>query len=107
MHQMTLLIKWGFRVFIGNKGNLKKFNVSNGSLLDVKNIPVFKNASDFNAKLQDYWYTAEGKNSDEFLAFGGNLSQLQAKMKVLSESNTVKIKRNLLINDNGILKPGT
>ena len=99
-----------FKPLIGTEdqlwaGNLKKFNVSNGSLLDVKNIPVFKNASDFNAKLQDYWYTAEGKNSDDFLAFGGNLSQLQAKMKVLSESNTAKIKRNLLINDNGILKP--
>lgn len=99
-----------FKPLIGTEdqlwaGNLKKFNVSNGSLFDVKNIPVFKNASDFNAKLQDYWYTAEGKNSDEFLAFGGNLSQLQAKMKVLSESNTAKIKRNLFINDNGILKP--
>lgn len=99
-----------FKPLIGTEdqlwaGNLKKFNVSNGSLFDVKNIPVFKNASDFNAKLQDYWYTAEGKNSDEFLTFGGNLSQLQAKMKVLSESNAAKIKRNLLINDNGVLKP--
>ena len=99
-----------FKPLIGTEdqlwaGNLKKFNVSEGSLFDVKKIPVFKNSSDFNAKLQDYWYTAEGKNPDEFLAFGGNLSQLQAKMKVLSESNAAKIKRNLLINDNGVLKP--
>jgi len=99
-----------FKPLIGTEdqlwmGNLKKFNVTNGSLFDVKHTAVFKNASDFNARLQDYWYTAEGKNSDDFLAFGGNLSQLQAKMKVLSENNTVKLKRNLLMNINGALVP--
>ena len=101
-----------FKPLIGTEdqlwmGNLKKFNVSNGSLFDVKNIAVFKNSVDFNAGLQDYWYTSAGKNTDQFLNFGGNLSQLQAKMKVLIESNALKIKRNVWMNVDGKLKPVT
>ena len=101
-----------FKPLIGTEdqlwmGNLKKFNVSNGSLFDVKNIAVFKNDADFNASLQDYWYTSAGKNTDQFLNFGGNLSQLQAKMKVLNEGNALKIKRNVLMNVDGVLKPVT
>ncbi len=99
-----------FKPLIGTEdqlwmGNLKKFNVSKGSLFDVKANAVFKNAADFNPKLQDYWYNASGKNADNYLSYGGSLSQLQAKMQVIANGSAVTLKRNLLIDIGDILQP--
>ncbi|MFW1799744.1 PilC/PilY family type IV pilus protein [Acinetobacter nematophilus] len=92
-------------------GNLKKFNVINGSLYDITNKAVFRNSTDFNSSLKDYWLNTSVTHPDEALSYGGNLSQLLGtKMPKLDSSNNLVLQRNLFINSDstaGELKPAT
>lgn len=92
-------------------GNLKKYNVINGSLYDITNKAVFKNSTDFNSSLKDYWLNTSVIHPDEGLSYGGNLSQLLGtKMPKLDSSNNLVLQRNLFVNSDstaGELKSAT
>lgn len=92
-------------------GNLKKYNVINGSLYDITNKAVFKNSTDFNSSLKDYWLNTSVTHPDEGLSYGGNLSQLLGtKMPKLDSSNNLVLQRNLFVNSDstaGELKSAT
>lgn len=85
-------------------GNLKKFNVSNGSLYDTLNKAVFKNKQDINDELKDYWYNSKAFAADKQLSYGGSLSQLLGE-KIPTTTNILS-SRNLFINsgENGELE---
>lgn len=90
-----------FKPLIGSKnqlwaGNLKKFNVLDGSLYDTKKKAVFKNKQDINDELEDYWYNSNAIQADKQLSFGGSLSQLLGKK--MPTSTKVLPDRNVLIN---------
>ena len=99
-------------------GNLKKFNVSNGTLYDTNNTPVFKTPTDFNTALKDYWLNKSVTHVDEGVNYGGNLSQLLGtQMPKIDGSNNLVLQRKVFINDGSsasdlksaesILKAGT
>ncbi len=99
-------------------GNLKKFNVSNGTLYDTNNTPVFKTPTDFNTALKDYWLNKSVTHADEGVNYGGNLSQLLGtQMPKIDGSNNLVLQRKVFINDGSsasdlksaesILKTGT
>lgn len=80
-------------------GNLKKYNVINGSLYDITNKAVFKNSTDFNTSLRDYWLNSSVTHPDEVVSYGGNLSQLLGTMlPKLDSSNNLVLQRNVFIN---------
>lgn len=80
-------------------GNLKKYNVINGTLYDVTNKLVYKNATDFNTGLKDYWFNSSAVHPDEVISYGGNLSQLLGtKMPKIDGSNNLVFQRNVFIN---------
>lgn len=80
-------------------GNLKKYNVINGSLYDITNKAVFKNSTDFNTSLKDYWLNSSVTHPDEVISYGGNLSQLLGtKMPKLDNSNNLVLQRNVFLN---------
>lgn len=92
-------------------GNLKKYNVINGSLYDITNQAVYRNSTDFNNALKDYWLNTSVTHPDEVISYGGNLSQLLGtKMPKLDSSNNLVLQRNLFINSDssaGELKSAT
>lgn len=99
-------------------GNLKKYNVINGTLYDVTNKLVYKNATDFNTGLKDYWFNSSAVHPDEVISYGGNLSQLLGtQMPKIDGSNNLVLQRKVFINDGSsasdlksaesILKTGT
>lgn len=80
-------------------GNLKKYNVINGSLYDITNKAVFKNSTDFNTSVRDYWLNSSVTHPDEVVSYGGNLSQLLGTMlPKLDSSNNLVLQRNVFIN---------
>lgn len=80
-------------------GNLKKYNVINGTLYDVTNKLVYKNATDFNTGLKDYWFNSSAVHPDEVISYGGNLSQLLGtKMPKIDGSNNLVFQRNVFVN---------
>lgn len=80
-------------------GNLKKYNVIDGSIYDINKTAVFKNSTDFNTSLKDYWYNSAATVADSNLSYGGNLSQLMgAKLPKIENTNLV-LPRNLFMND--------
>lgn len=80
-------------------GNLKKYNVIDGSIYDINKTAVFKNSTDFNTSLKDYWYNSAATVVDSNLSYGGNLSQLMgAKLPKIENTNLV-LPRNLFVND--------
>lgn len=90
-----------FKPLIGSEdqlwaGNLKKFNVLDGSLYDTKKKAVFKNKQDINDELEDYWYNSSAIQADKQLSFGGSLSQLLGKK--MPTSTEALPDRNVLIN---------
>ena len=93
-----------FKPMIGTQdqlwvGNLKKYNVINGSLYDITNKAVFKNSTDFNTSLKDYWLNSSVTHPDEVISYGGNLSQLLGTMlPKLDSSNNLVLQRNIFIN---------
>lgn len=99
-------------------GNLKKFNVLEGTLYDTNRQLVFKNSTDINTGLNDYWLNKSVTHADEGVSYGGNLSQLLgAKMPKTDGSNNLVLQRKVFINDGSsasdlksaedILKAGT
>lgn len=92
-------------------GNLKKYNVIDGSLYDITNKAVYRNSTDFNNALKDYWLNTSVTHPDEVISYGGNLSQLLGtKMPKLDSSNNLVLQRNLFINSDssaGELKSAT
>ena len=99
-------------------GNLKKYNVISGTLYDVNKNLVYKNATDFNSDLKDYWFNSSAVHPDQVISYGGNLSQLLgAKMPKIDGSNNLVFQRNVFINNDSsvgdlqsaetILKDGT
>lgn len=99
-------------------GNLKKYNVIGGTLYDVNKNLVYKNATDFNSDLKDYWFNSSAVHPDQVISYGGNLSQLLgAKMPKIDGSNNLVFQRNVFINNDSsvgdlksaetILKDGT
>ena len=80
-------------------GNLKKYNVISGTLYDVTNKLVYKNATDFNTGLKDYWFNSSAVHPDEVISYGGNLSQLLGtKMPKIDGSNNLVFQRNVFVN---------
>lgn len=80
-------------------GNLKKYNVINGTLYDVTNKLVYKNATDFNSGLKDYWFNSSAVHPDEVISYGGNLSQLLGTQLPKLDGSNLVLKRKVFIND--------
>lgn len=80
-------------------GNLKKYNVINGTLYDVTNKLVYKNATDFNTGLKDYWFNSSAVHPDEVISYGGNLSQLLGTQLPKLDGSNLVLKRKVFIND--------
>lgn len=101
-----------FKPLIGSKdqlwaGNLKKFKVSSGTIIDTQGLTVFDNDK-IRTKLQDYWYSAAGSsNDDQYMAWGGHLSRLKVNNLPKAETSSTALNRNLYININGELKKAT
>ncbi|MEQ1450444.1 pilus assembly protein [Acinetobacter lwoffii] len=80
-------------------GNLKKYNVISGTLYDVTNKLVYKNATDFNTGLKDYWFNSSAVHPDEVISYGGNLSQLLGTQLPKLDGSNLVLKRKVFIND--------
>lgn len=93
-----------FRPMIGTKdqlwvGNLKKYNVIDGSLYDINKKAVFKNSTDFNISLRDYWLNINAIHPDEVISYGGNLSQLLGtQLPKLDASSNLLLPRKVFMN---------
>lgn len=111
-----------FKPMIGTQdqlwvGNLKKYNVINGSLYDITNKAVFKNSTDFNTSLKDYWLNSSATHPDEVISYGGNLSQLLGTMLPKLNASNLVLPRKVFLNSDSsagdlvsaesILKAGT
>lgn len=99
-------------------GNLKKYNVIDGSLYDINKKAVFKNSTDFNTSLKDYWLNINVIHPDEVISYGGNLSQLLGtQLPKLDASSNLLLQRKVFMNSDSssgalksaesILKDGT
>lgn len=99
-------------------GNLKKYNVIDGSLYDINKKAVFKNSTDFNTSLRDYWLNISAIHPDEVISYGGNLSQLLGtQLPKLDASSNLLLQRKVFMNSDSssgalksaesILKDGT
>ena len=99
-------------------GNLKKYNVIDGSLYDINKKAVFKNSTDFNTSLKDYWLNINVIHPDEVISYGGNLSQLLGtQLPKLDASSNLLLQRKVFMNNDSssgalksaesILKDGT
>lgn len=101
-----------FKPLIGTEnqlwaGNLKKFKVSEGTIVDTQKLSVFDNDK-IRTKLQDYWYSAGGSSDDDqFMTWGGHLSRLKVNNLPKAETSSTALNRNLYININGELKKAT
>lgn len=101
-----------FKPLIGSKdqlwaGNLKKFKVLNGTIVDTKEKTVFED-SKIRAQLQDYWFSVKGSGSeDQFMTWGGHLSRLKTFNLPQVEANSTTLNKNLYIDVNGELKKVT
>ena len=88
-------------------GNLKKFKVTSGTIVDTQSLTVFENDK-IRAQLQDYWYSANGSSSDDqFMTWGGHLSRLKTFNLPKSETSSTTLNKNLYIDVNGELKKVT
>ncbi|MDH1799213.1 pilus assembly protein [Acinetobacter johnsonii] len=88
-------------------GNLKKFKVTSGTIVDTQSLTVFENDK-IRAQLQDYWYSANGSSGDDqFMTWGGHLSRLKTFNLPKSETSSTTLNRNLYIDVNGELKKVT
>lgn len=88
-------------------GNLKKFKVLNGTIVDTKEKTVFED-SKIRAQLEDYWYSINGSNNDDqFMTWGGHLSRLKTFNLPKVEANLTTLNKNLYIDVNGELKKVT
>lgn len=88
-------------------GNLKKFKVSEGTIVDTQKLSVFDNDK-IRTKLKDYWYSAGGSSDDDqFMTWGGHLSRLKVNNLPKAETSSTALNRNLYINANGELKKAT
>lgn len=99
-----------FKPLIGSKeqlwaGNLKKFKVEDGTIVDINKNSVFE-GNTIRKKLTDYWYSA-GNTEDEYITWGGHLSRLKANNYPEAGENSTNLKRNLYININGTLEKVT
>ncbi|MEK5788221.1 hypothetical protein V3528_10560 [Acinetobacter johnsonii] len=101
-----------FKPLIGSKdqlwaGNLKKFKVLNGTIVDTKEKTVFED-SKIRAQLQDYWFSVKGSGSeDQFMTWGGHLSRLKTFNLPQVETSSTTLNKNLYIDVNGELKKVT
>ena len=101
-----------FKPLIGSKdqlwaGNLKKFKVSSGTIIDTQGLTVFDNDK-IRTKLQDYWYSAAGSsNDDQYMAWGGHLSRLKINNLPKAEASSTTLNKNLYIDVKGELKKAT
>lgn len=88
-------------------GNLKKFKVLNGTIVDTKEKTVFED-SKIRAQLQDYWFSVKGSGSeDQFMTWGGHLSRLKTFNLPQVETSSTTLNKNLYIDVNGELKKVT
>ena len=88
-------------------GNLKKFKVLNGTIVDTKEKTVFED-SKIRAQLQDYWFSVNGSGSeDQFMTWGGHLSRLKTFNLPQVETSSTTLNKNLYIDVNGELKKVT
>lgn len=98
-------------------GNLKKYNVIDGSLYDINKKAVFKNSTDFNTSLKDYWLNSSVTHPDEVISYGGNLSQLLGTQLPKLDGSDLVLPRKVFMNSDSssgslksaesILKDGT
>ena len=101
-----------FKPLIGTKnqlwaGNLKKFKVVDGTIVDTQKKTVFE-SDKIGTKLQDYWYSVAGSsNDDQYMAWGGHLSRLKTFNIPKAETSSTTLNKNLYINVNGELKKVT
>ena len=99
-----------FKPLIGSKeqlwaGNLKKFKVEDGTIVDTNKQSVFEGDT-IRKQLADYWYSA-GNAEDEYITWGGHLSRLKANNYPEAADSTTNLKRNLYININRTLEKAT
>lgn len=95
-------------------GNLKKYNVIDGSIYDISKTKVFKSTTEFNDSLKDYWLDSTVTHPDQVISYGGNLSQLLGgKMPKVDGSSQRKVFMNSgssaddLVSAESILEAGT
>lgn len=95
-------------------GNLKKYNVIDGSIYDISKTKVFKSTTEFNDSLKDYWLDSTVTHPDQVISYGGNLSQLLGgKMPKADGSSQRKVFMNsgssagALVSAESILEAGT
>ncbi len=69
-------------------GNLKKYNVIDGSIYDISKKQVFKNTTEFNDSLKDYWLNSTVTHPDQVISYGGNLSQLLGSMMPKADASS-------------------
>ena len=79
-------------------GNLKKYNVIDGSLYDINKKAVFKNSTDFNTSLKDYWLNSSVTHPDEVISYGGNLSQLLGTQLPKLDGSDLVLTRKVFMN---------
>src|SRR5690606_15212176 len=92
-----------FKPLIGTQdqlwiGNLKKYNVIDGTLYDINKKLVYSNATDFNTALKDYWFNSSAAQPDQVISYGGNLSQLLGTQLPKLDGSNLVLQRKVFIN---------